>query len=127
MSAPESPMERVGFIDWSAVPVQTLSPGVRIRTPHGKNVMLSLVEIDPGGIVPPHAHPHEQAGVVLEGEMELVIGERSRIVKRGEAYIIPGGTTHSARSVGGAVRALDIFSPIREDYARGQNAFVSGA
>ena len=114
----------MGFIDWTKVPVIHLGPGVRIRTPHGERVMISLVEIDAGAVVAPHRHPHEQAGMVLEGRMELVISGESRILKKGEAYIIPGGTEHSARAVGGPCRTLDIFSPIREDYARGMNDYV---
>jgi quercetin dioxygenase-like cupin family protein len=114
----------MGFVDWDKVPVIDLGPGVRIRTPHGEKVMISLVEIDAGAVVPPHEHPHEQAGMVLEGRMELTLAGESRVLKRGEAYIIPGGTRHSARSVGGPCRALDIFSPIREDYARGVNEYL---
>ena len=49
--------------------------------------------------------------------MELQIGSESRVLEPGEYYIIPPGTPHQARAVGGPARALDIFSPIREDYA----------
>ena len=111
------------FIDWSAIPPQTLGPGVRLRTPHGERIMLSLVELEDGAVVPPHSHPHEQAGIVLEGVLELTIDGATRALRPGESYIAPGGATHSARAVG-ACRVLDIFSPIREDYARGQNAYV---
>ena len=114
----------MSFIDWNSWPLHELGPGVRIRTPHGERIMISLVEIDAGAIVPPHEHPHEQAGMVLEGQMELLLGNEKRVLKKGEAYIIPGGTRHAARSIGGPCRALDIFSPIREDYARGVNDFV---
>jgi quercetin dioxygenase-like cupin family protein len=112
------------FIDWQGIPVQELGPGVRIRTPHGERVMISLVEIDAGATVPRHSHPHEQAGMVLEGRMELTIGAETRTLAAGDAYIIPGGTEHAARSAGGPCRILDIFSPIREDYARGMNEFI---
>jgi quercetin dioxygenase-like cupin family protein len=114
----------MAFIDWESVPVQHLGPGVRIRTPHGERIMLSLVELDAGAIVPPHSHPHEQAGIVLEGVLELTIGAEARPLSRGESYIIPGGVAHGARALGGPCRALDVFSPIREDYARGANEFV---
>ena len=114
----------MGFVDWSKVALNQIGPGVRIRAPYGERVMISLVEIDAGALVPPHDHPHEQAGMVIEGRMELTIGTECRVLGAGEAYIIPGGTRHSARSVGGPCRALDIFSPIREDYARGPNDFV---
>ena len=112
-----------GFVDWDRVPPIPLAPGVRLRTPHGERVMISLVEIDAGAVVPPHSHPHEQAGMVLEGKMELTIDGESRVLERGQAYIIRGGVRHAARSIDGPCRALDIFSPIREDYAKGANAY----
>jgi unsaturated pyranuronate lyase len=111
----------MAFIDWSEVPVQTIAPGVRIRTPHGERIMLSLVELDDGAIVPPHSHPHEQAGMVLEGTLDLTIDGQLRTLRAGEAYFAPGNVTHSARAVGGRCKVLDVFSPIREDYASGTN------
>jgi quercetin dioxygenase-like cupin family protein len=114
----------MSFVDWRIEKAQELSPGVRIRTPHGDRIMLSLVEIDGHGVVPSHSHPHEQAGIVLEGRLELTIGGERRVLDAGQAYIIPGGVEHSARAAGGPCRVLDIFSPIREDYARGANDFI---
>lgn len=112
------------FVDWNQCPVIELGPGVRLRTPHGEHIMLSLVEIDAGAVVPTHSHPHEQAGIVLEGKLELTIAAETRVLSPGASYLIPGGAVHSARACDGACRALDIFSPIREDYARGGNAFI---
>ena len=112
------------FIDWSDVPVQTLAPGVRLRTPYGERIMLSLVELDEGAVVAPHSHPHEQAGIVLEGMLELTIDGHVRTLKAGEAYIAPGNVTHSARAVGSRCRVLDVFSPVREDYAKGMNQYT---
>jgi quercetin dioxygenase-like cupin family protein len=114
----------MSFINWSEVPVQTLTPGVRLRTPYGERIMLSLVELDDGAIVPSHSHPHEQAGIVLEGTLELTIDGLVRTLKVGEAYILPGNVTHSARAVGGGCKVLDVFSPIREDYARRTNEYI---
>jgi quercetin dioxygenase-like cupin family protein len=120
-------MPQIGFIDWSAIEPQHLSAGVRIRTPYGKNVMLSLVEIDAGWAVPTHSHPHEQAGIVLEGRMRFTIGEESRVLSPGESYIVPANVPHRAEAVDGPIRALDVFSPIREDYARGVNQYAAMA
>lgn len=113
-----------GFVNWDEVPVHQLSPGVRLRTPYGLNIMLSLVEIDEGAEVPMHSHPHEQAGLMLEGRMAFTIGDETRIVVPGEAYIVPPNVPHRAVAIGGPVKALDIFSPIREDYVRHSDAFI---
>jgi quercetin dioxygenase-like cupin family protein len=115
----------VPFVDWSRTPVQELAPGVRIRAPFGERIMLSLVELDAGAVVPAHEHPHEQGGMVLAGALELTIAGETRVLGEGESYLIPAGVRHAARAVGGPCRALDVFSPVREDYARGANAYVS--
>ncbi|GMU21075.1 MAG: hypothetical protein AMXMBFR13_11690 [Phycisphaerae bacterium] len=120
-------MLTAGFIDWQDLPYRQLSPGVRIRTPYGRNLMLSLVEFEPGAVVSTHSHPHEQAGIVLEGRMRFTIGAESRIVEPGGSYIVPPDVPHSAEAVDGPVRTLDVFSPPREDYARGDNRYVPDA
>ncbi len=86
--------------------------------------MLSLVELDEGAVVPLHSHSHEQAGMVLEGTLELTLDGQVRTLDAGKAYMIPGNVTHSARAVSGRCKVLDVFSPIREDYARGMNQYA---
>ena len=92
-------------------------PGCRMRTPFGENLMLSYLEMDEGAVVPLHDHPHEQGGILLEGQVELTIGDEVRVCEVGEMFLIPPNTPHKAVAVGGPARVLDVFSPIREDYA----------
>jgi quercetin dioxygenase-like cupin family protein len=91
-------------------------PGVDIFTTFGQQMMLSLVEFQPGAVVEEHSHPHEQMGLMLEGEMEFVIGGESHLVRPGQMWRIPGGVKHKAIAGARPVRALDVFYPIREDY-----------
>jgi quercetin dioxygenase-like cupin family protein len=105
------------FIDLQSVPPIALFPGVRIRTPYGKNLMLSYVEFDAGAVVEAHSHPHEQGGMVVSGRMELTIGGETRTLGPGAMYLIPPNMPHRAAAVDGPVVALDVFSPVREDYA----------
>ena len=93
-----------------------LTPGTSIRPMWGEKVMMVIVDIADGRIVQTHSHPHEQAGTVLQGTMELTIGEETRVLRTGDFYVIPGDVDHSARSLGGACQALDIFGPPREEY-----------
>ena len=104
------------FVDWNAIPARPLAEGVRIRIFSSANVMLSLVDLEPGAIVAPHQHPHEQLGMWLEGEAEAVIGDSRKRVHAGESYFIPGGTQHTFVAGPQGGRALDIFQPPREDY-----------
>lgn len=115
----------MSFIDLQHIDPFQIQPGVQIRAPYGQNLMLSLVEIEEGGIVPLHSHLHEQGGVVLQGRMEMTIGSETRVLEPGALYIIPPNTPHEATAIGGPVTALDIFSPIREDYVRSSNQAVT--
>ena len=110
------------FIDIDSVPPIEVFPGVRMRTPFGKHLMLSYVEIEEGALVTTHQHPHEQGGVVLTGRLALTIGEQTRTLGPGEMYIIPPDTPHRASAVGGRCVAMDVFSPVREDYVALMNA-----
>jgi len=91
-------------------------PGVDIFTTAGQNMMLSYVEFEPGAVVEEHSHPHEQMGLLLAGELEFFIGDEHHIVRPGQMWRIPGGVKHKAVAGDQPVKALDVFSPIREDY-----------
>ena len=41
----------MGFIDIQSIPAIEVMPGARIRTPYGKHLMLSYLEMDQGAVV----------------------------------------------------------------------------
>jgi quercetin dioxygenase-like cupin family protein len=93
-----------------------LAPGARTQTFWGDNMLLSLVSIDANSTVPRHTHPHEQAGVVTEGKLEMGIGDEVKTLQPGDMYIIPGGVEHYARTGDAPAKALDVFSPVRAEF-----------
>ena len=69
------------------------------------------------GAAAAHSHPHEQAGVILAGSLTLTIDGDVKVLGLGDIYIAEGGVEHSGVAIGSeGCRALDIFSPVREDY-----------
>lgn len=104
------------FIDPKETFKKELVPGVHLNLAWGDKLMLSVVELEPGSTVPMHSHPHEQAGIVLEGEFDLTIGGETKRVRKGDMYIIPGEVEHGVVTGQEKAIALDIFHPIREDY-----------
>ena len=81
----------------------------------GERTLLSEVTFARGGVVPVHAHPHEQIGYVVRGAIEFTIGDQVTILRAGDAYVIPGNIPHACRALEESV-AIDIFSPVREEY-----------
>jgi quercetin dioxygenase-like cupin family protein len=104
------------FCDLEKREAKETVPGVFIRTFWGNKMLLSIVDLAANAVVPPHRHPHEQAGTVISGELVMTISGETRRLKPGDTYIIPGGVEHGATTGGTPVRALDMFSPVREDY-----------
>jgi len=91
-------------------------PGVDIHTIAGERLMLSLVEFEPHSVVQPHSHPHEQMGLLLEGELTFLVGDEKRTLQAGEMWSIPGGVVHSVYAGEKPAKALDVFHPVRDDY-----------
>ena len=104
------------FVQRSDCSRHEIFPGVHIFTCAGQQMMLSYVELQPRAVVEPHSHPHEQMGLLLEGELTFTIGGEIRTLKPGEMWRIPGGVVHSAVAGDKPAKALDIFHPIRDDY-----------
>lgn len=77
--------------------------------------MLVIVDLEANSILPPHTHPHEQAGYILKGNVEFTINGENRLLEPGDMYFIPGNVKHSAKVGSNPVQLIDIFTPIRED------------
>ncbi len=85
-------------------------PGVTGWVSQGKNEQIVFFEIEAGGVVTPHSHG-EQYGFVIDGELELTIGDDTRIYKKGDSYHIPEGVVHSGE-VKTFVRVMDFFADV---------------
>jgi mannose-6-phosphate isomerase-like protein (cupin superfamily) len=77
----------------------------------------------------PHRHLREdEAGYVLEGSLEVMMGSRTIGATLGEHFFISRGTYHQLRNVGtGAARVLVILSPAGfEGYVERIAALLAG-
>lgn len=104
------------FFTPDKLPKTELFTGATSTLITGDQVMLSFLEMEQGAEVPEHSHVEEQAGLMLEGELLLRIGDEEKLMRAGEAYIVPSGISHSGVVVRGPIRILDVFGPPREDY-----------
>ena len=92
------------------------APGIRIKTiASGERVLMSKFSLSAGAKLPLHSHPNEQIGYLLSGRMTLYIGNTSRELRSGDSWCIPSCVEHRADIIEESC-ALEIFSPVREDY-----------
>ncbi len=70
--------------------------GLRSWLFQGAGRQVVFMEFSKDAEVPEHSH-EAQWGIVLEGKMELTVGNRPRLLQRGDSYSLRAGEKHSAR------------------------------
>jgi quercetin dioxygenase-like cupin family protein len=104
------------FYSVAALKDKKLAEGISIRSIWGEKAMLTFFELQPGAIIPRHAHPNEQITYVLEGELEFTVAGNKKILRPGEGVVVAPNEEHEAKVTGKFTRAMDAWAPIREDY-----------
>lgn len=91
-------------------------PGIRLKTlVHGEKTLMTEFLLEKGRQLPRHSHPHEQTGYLVKGHIRLTVGSEEYNVMSGDSWCIPGNVEHGAEVVEDSV-AIEVFSPVREDY-----------
>jgi quercetin dioxygenase-like cupin family protein len=88
----------------------------------GENLIINT-RVEPGGGPPPHVHPNgEERFLVEEGQVEFRVGRRKVIAGPSEELVVPRGTKHAFKNVGGTDAVLR--AEVRpEPSGRGQDFF----
>ena len=104
------------FTNQAAIPLIGLGGGITFKPVFGRRVLFNYVYFEPNSVAPIHQHPEEQIGTMLEGEYEFEMGGETRLIRPGDAYVVPPNVPHAARTGGKGCLALDIFSPPRSGF-----------
>jgi quercetin dioxygenase-like cupin family protein len=108
---------------WLEEPVEELNPSIGRQLVHTESMTIARIHLRAGAVVPRHAHPHEQVANVLEGSLRFVVGEEEYVVSVGESMIVPSGVPHQVEALADSL-VLDVFSPVRDDWVRGEDAYL---
>ena len=98
-------------------PGTTPEPGmIRQVLAYSPELMLVKHHFEKGWVGAAHAHPHHQLVYVLSGSIEITVDGEAQIANAGDSFVVDGGLTHQARAIEES-DVLDVFTPVREDYA----------
>ena len=111
-------------VRWEDSPRENLMAGVQRRFLHGEKAMLAQIWLKKGTIVPRHVHPAEQLSFIVEGALGDDLSEIHE-VRAGEVLVILANVPHEATALDDTYD-LDVFSPPREDWIKGQDAYLRG-
>lgn len=112
-------------IRWDDISYEYLNEKFRRKLAWDGKLMIGLTEVEKGYVVPPHAHESEQTTVVFSGKWRFHLENKTIDVGPGEMIFIAGNVEHSAEAVETLV-AYDIFTPLREDWIKGEDAYLRG-
>ena len=111
---------------WDQVEKEQLNPLFARQVIHGETMTVARVHLAKGCVVPEHSHYNEQICVVQSGALKFTLEGVNRVVRGGEVLRIPPNVPHSVEAVEDSL-AMDLFSPPREDWQRGDDAYLRQA
>lgn len=104
------------FTSFSDAKAVQMLPGLVRRTlVSGEALMICRFDLERGVSIPEHSHPHDQAGYVVSGMIQVTVGDKSQVLNPGDTYSAPPGVAHSAIALEPSV-VVDTFCPPRQDY-----------
>lgn len=91
-------------------------PGAKMWAVGLEKTMLTYFDLEPDTKFPEHSHEAEQITVVIEGELTFVYGGREITLKPGDVIAIPSNVVHSAFTGKLPCKAVDAWSPPRNEF-----------
>lgn len=98
----------MGFWDLRTLRLDEFCPGIWSKVESGTNLTMAVMEITPNKECAVHDHPFDQCGIVIEGEIEISMGEEKRLLKPMETYFIPAGIMHNWKTYSSHAKILDV-------------------
>ena len=110
---------------WHEEPVEQLTPSIGRQMVHTGRMTVARILLAAGAVVPAHSHDNEQVANVVTGRLRFVVGDEEAIVGAGDTVSIPPNVSHEVEALEDTL-VIDVFSPVREDWVRGDDAYLRG-
>ena len=105
-----------------------ITAGVTARIVCGDQAMISVVRLEPHAKNPPHQHPEEQWGFLLEGACVRLQGAEEVAMQPGDFWHTPGNVSHGMTAGPEGALVIDVFAPPRPEYRKSGGGYgVSAA
>ena len=110
---------------WDEMEKEVLSATIARKIVTGDKAMVAQVFLKKDAVVPEHHHESEQITYILEGALKFQIEGKEIVVGKGQVLLIPSNVPHRAVALEDTLD-LDIFSPIRTDWLKRDDAYLRG-
>ena len=98
----------MAFWDLNSLELDEFRPGIMSKAEMGDNLIMVCMEIGPSWEDTGHEHPFDQCGIVIQGQIEIFVGDDRKILNPNETYFIPSGKIHGWKTFDDSAKLLDI-------------------
>lgn len=109
--------------NWSAIAEEKMNPLLSRRVIHTGQMSIARIWLGKGAVVPLHQHVNAQVSMVTAGALRFDMGGESFVARAGEVVAIPPNMPHRVEALEESM-ATDLFTPQREDWIRGDDAYL---
>lgn len=109
--------------NWNQIEREQMNPHFARQVVHGDNLTVAKVSLVKGSSVARHSHVNEQICMLVEGKLRFIFDDRDFVLEAGHVLQISGNEPHGVEALEDSV-AFDLFSPVREDWIRGDDAYL---
>ncbi len=110
---------------WNSIPKEQLAPLISRQVLHADRITVARISLAKGSIVPRHSHHNEQITMLESGKLRFIFDHGEQIVEAGQMLQIASNEPHKVEALEDSV-ATDLFAPVREDWIRGDDAYLRG-
>jgi quercetin dioxygenase-like cupin family protein len=111
---------------WDGIEREQLNPLFVRQAIHGRKMTVARLRLSKGLVVPAHRHENEQITMLERGKLRVLVEGRELLLQTGEALVFEPNEQHSVEALEDSL-ALDVFSPPRADWQRGDDAYLRSA
>ena len=101
------------WVRWDELEALEMVRGLSFQPVLGDRLMVNFVSFEPHTEAPVHWHEEEQITYVMDGEFEFEVAGETRVLRRGDAVVIPPNVPHGARTHESSCLEVDVFHPPR--------------
>lgn len=113
----------MSLFDWNSVPREVMTPLLTRQVIHTPLFTVARLDMKAGAVVPVHSHHNEQITTVQSGCLRFLLDGGPVLVSGGQVMTLAAHEKHGVEVVADSV-AVDFFTPRREDWISGDDAYL---
>jgi quercetin dioxygenase-like cupin family protein len=109
--------------NWTAIAEEKMNPLLTRWVIHTPQATIARLWLGKGSVVPLHQHINQQVTMLQSGSLAIEMDGERLVLKPGDVLVIPPNMPHLFEALEES-RATDLFTPAREDWIRGDDAYL---